>query len=72
MTPVRPVLLAPPQRGNSEPIGQRAPFPPQQHDQPQRGARTRADHGRDQVYMLAEASSEEAAEYEAQYPEQEP
>jgi len=68
-----PALPAPPQRGNPKPIGRRAPFPPQQHDQPQRGARTRSDHGRGQVYnMSAEASGEAAAEYEAQYPEQEP
>ena len=53
MAPVRPVLPAPPHRGNPEPIGRRAPFPPQQHDQPQRGARTKVDHGRGQVYNMS-------------------
>jgi len=68
-----PPLPAPPHKGNPEPIGRRAPFPPQQHDQPQRGARTRADHGRGQVHnMSVEASGEAAAEYEAHYPEQGP
>ena len=71
--PVQPVLSAPPLRGNPKPVDRRAPFPPQQYDQPQRGVRTRADHGRGQVYnMTAEASDEAAAECEAQYPEQEP
>jgi len=34
IAPVRPVLPAPPLRGNPEPIDRRAPFPPQQYDQP--------------------------------------
>ena len=68
-----PALPAPPLRRNPEPVDRRAPFPPQQHEHPQRGARTRADPGRGQVYdMTAEASGEATAEYETQYPEQEP
>ena len=70
--PVWPVLPAPPLRRNPEPVDRRAPFPPQQYDQPQRGPRTRVDHGKGQVYnMSAEASGQATAEYEAQYPEQE-
>jgi len=78
MAPIRPALPAPPfpappQRRNPEPVDQRAPFPPQQYDHPQRGARPRADYGRGQVHnMAAEVSDEAAAEYEAQYLEQEP
>ena len=71
-TPVRPVLPAPPLRRNPEPVDRRAPFPPQQYDQPQRGPRTRVDHGKGQVYnMSAEASGKATAEYETQYSEQE-
>jgi len=66
-------LPAPPLRRNPEPIDRRAPLPPQRYDQPQRGARTGADHGRGQVYnMTAEASGEAAEKYEARYLEQEP
>jgi len=78
MAPVRPALPAPPLpapplRRNPEPVDRRAPFPPQQYDHPQRGARPRADYGRGQVHnMTAEVSDEAAAEYEAQYQEQEP
>jgi len=68
-----PALPAPPLRRNPEPVGRRAPFPPQQHDQVQRGARPRADYSRGQVHnMAAEVSDEAAAEYEAQYLEREP
>ena len=68
-----PALPAPPLRRNPEPVDRRAPFPPQQYDHPQRGARPRADYGRGQVHnMAAEVSDEAAAEYEAQYLEQEP
>jgi len=68
-----PALPAPPLRRNPEPIDRRAPFPPQQYNHPQRGARPRADYGRGQVHnMAAEVSDEAAAEYETQYLEQEP
>ena len=68
-----PALPAPPLRRNPEPVDRRAPFPPQQYNQPQRGVRPRADYGRGQVHnMAAEISDEAAAEYEAQYAEQEP
>ena len=55
-------------RRNSESVVKRDPFPPQQHEQTQRGTRA----GRDQVYNLlageAEASGEVVAECGAQYP----
>ena len=69
--PVRvapPALPAPPLRRNLEPVGRSAPLPSQQYDQPQRRARTSADHGRGQVYnMTTEASGEAAAEYDLLY-----
>jgi len=67
-----PALPAPPLRRNPEPVDRRAPFPPQQYDHPQRGMRTRADQGRGQVYIMAAEASDDAAEWEDQYPDQEP
>ena len=66
-----PALPAPPLRRNPEPIDRRVPFPPQQYDQ-QRGMRIRADQGRGQGYIMAAEASDDAAEWEDQYPEQEP
>ena len=64
-------LPAPPLGRNPEPIGRRAPLPPQQ-----RGARVGADHGRGQAYNLsageAETSDVIVEEQGAQYPDQDP
>ena len=77
VAPIRPTLPAPalptpPLRRNPEPVDQRAPFPPQQYDNPQRGARPRVDYGRGQVHIMAAEASEDAAECADQYPDQEP
>ena len=70
VAPVRPAHPAPalpaqPPRRNPEPVDLRAPFPPQQNDQQQRGVKTGADQSR------AEASVS-AAEREDQCPDPEP
>ena len=70
MAPVRPAHLAPafpapPPRRNPGPVDRRAPIPPQQNDQQQRGVKTGADQSR------AEAS-DSAAEREDQCPDPEP
>jgi len=65
-----PALPAPPLRGNPEPV--RAPFPLQPYDHQQRGMRSRADQGRGQGYIMEAEASENAAECEDQYPDQEP
>ena len=67
-----PVLPAPPLRRDLEPVDRRVPIPPQQYDHPQRGMRTRADQGRGQGYIMAAETSDDAAEWGDQYPEQEP
>ena len=82
MTPARPALPAPahpapalpapPLRRNPEPVDRRVPFPPQQYAHQQRGLRPRADQGRGQVHLMAVEASGDAAEWEDQYPEQEP
>ena len=70
-TPVRLALPAPPPGRNPEPVGRRAPLPPQQ-----RGSRIGVDRGRVQAYYLsageAEASVVVADGQGAQYPDQEP
>ena len=77
MAPVRPAhpapaLPAPPLRRNPGPVDRRAPFPPQQYGHQQRGVGTRADHGRGQVRVMEAEASEDAAEWESQYLDQEP
>ena len=67
-----PALPAPLLRPNPEPVDRRAPFPPQRYDRQQRGMRPRADQGRGQVHVMAAEASGVAAEWEDQYPEQEP
>ena len=76
VVPVRPAhpapaLPTPPPRRNPEPVDRRAPFPPQQYDQQQRGVKTGADQGRGQGYIMAAEASDDAAECEDQYPNQE-
>ena len=67
-----PALPAPPLRRNPGPVDRRAPFPPQQYGHQQRGVRARADQGRGQVHFMAAETSGDAAEWEDQYPDQEP
>jgi len=67
-----PALPAPPLRRSPEPVDRRAPFPPQRYDRQQRGMRPRADQGRGQVHVMAAEASGVAAEWEDQYPDQEP
>jgi len=72
--PVHPVpaLPAPPLRRDPGPIDRRAPFPPQQYGHQQRGVRPSADQGRGQVHIMTAETSDDAAECDDQYPEQEP
>ena len=72
VAPVRPALPAPPLRRNPEPVDRRVPLPPQRYDHQQRGMRPRADQGRGQVHVMAAEASGDAAEWEDQYPDQEP
>jgi len=67
-----PALPAPPLRRYPEPVDRRAPFPPQQYGHQQREMRARADQDRGQVHAMAAEASGVAAEWEDQYPEQEP
>ena len=66
-----PALPAPPLRRNPEPVDRRVPLPPQRYDHQQRGMRPRADQSRGQAYIMAAEASDDTAEYEDQYPEQE-
>jgi len=70
-TPIRLALPAPPPGRNPEPVGRKAPLPPQQ-----RGAGVGADRERGQAYYLsageAEASVVVTEGQGAQYPDQEP
>ena len=82
VAPLRPALPAPahpapalpaqPLRRYPGPVDRRAPFPPQRYDHQQRGMRARADQRRSQVHIMAAETSGVAAEWEDQYPEQEP
>jgi len=67
-----PALPAPPLRRYLEPVDRRAPLPPRRNDHQQRGMRARADQGRDRAHIVAAETSGVAAEWEDQYPEQEP
>ena len=67
-----PALPAPPLRRYPEPVGRRVPLPPQRYDHQQRGMRARADQGIGQVHVMAAEASGVAAEWEDQYPDQEP
>jgi len=67
-----PALPAPPLRRNPEPVDRRVPLPPQRYDHQYRGMRPRADQRRGQVHIMAAEASDDAAEWEDQYPDQEP
>ena len=67
-----PALPAPPLRRYLEPVDRRAPLPPRRNDHQQRGMRARAGQGRDRAHIVAAETSGVAAEWEDQYPEQEP
>ena len=67
-----PALPAPPLRRIPEPVDRRVPLPPQRYDHQHRGVRPRADQRRGQVHIMAAEASDDAAEWEDQYPDQEP
>jgi len=67
-----PALPAPPLRRIPEPVDRRVPLPPQRYDHQYRGMRPRADQRRGQVHIMAAEASDDAAEWEDQYPDQEP